>query len=397
MKKILIILIALIFIQTINAQDFSEQVDNNNTFCFDLYSYVNKTNENLFISPFSVSAALAMTYEGAGDKTRLEMSKIMHFPIENDVVNKSFNEIISKTQSSKDAKHYTFNIANSIWAQQDFDFLQSYFNTIKKYYDAPVEIVDFKDDNNRETTRKRINDWTALKTNDKIKDLLDPTSLDYDTKMVLVNAVYFLAQWDKTFNEKLTKADKFFTMEGVVDKDFMTQASRMNYAKGDSLQILEIPYKDKKASMIIILPDKKEQFNELQTNFNYETFKELVDKSELQNVVLTLPKFKIEYKSDLAKILYNAGMKRAFTNKADFSGMACKDKEGIKIDKVIHQTFINVDESGTEAAAATAVVMKRVTSVNPDDKITFKADRPFIFFIRENTTGSILFMGHLQK
>ena len=397
MKKTIILICVLFTVQVNFGQDFSKQVDNNNEFCFDFYARLNVENDNLFISPFSVSTALAMTYEGAKGKTRDEMAEIMHFPLDNATINKNFQAIISRTQQSKDAKHFTFNIANSLWAQKDFDFLQSYFNTVKTYYDAPIESVDFKDATNRETARKRINNWTAKKTNDKIKDLLDVSALDSDTKLVLVNAVYFLAQWNKTFNEKSTKKDIFNTIDGKTEKEFMYLLSRMNYAKGDSVQILEIPYKDKKASMIIILPDRPDQFSNLQKTINYSYYNELLKKAEYQNISLRLPKFKIEYKEDLAKILYEAGMKRAFTNKADFSGMVCKDKESVKIDKVIHQTFINVDESGTEAAAATAVIMKRVTSVNPNDKIEFKADHPFIFLIKENSTNSILFMGHLMK
>ena len=397
MKKTILFISILFMAEIIIAQDFSKQVDNNNEFCFDFYSYLNVNNENLFISPFSVSTALAMTYEGAKEKTRKEMSEIMHFPLDNKMINKDFQDIISRTQQSKDTKHYTFNIANSIWAQKDFDFLQSYFNTIKTYYDAPIESVDFKDEGNRENTRKRINTWTAKKTNDKIKDLLDISALDYDTKMVLVNAVYFLAQWNKTFNEKNTKKDTFYSVNGKTEKDFMHLYSRMNYAKSDSVQILEIPYKDKKASMIIILPDSSDQFANLQKTINCSYYNDLLKKAEFKNISLSLPKFKIEYKEDLAKILYDAGMKTAFTDKADFSGMVCIDKESVKIDKIIHQTFINIDESGTEAAAATAVVMKRVTSVNPDDKIEFKADPPFIFLIKENSTNSILFMGHLMN
>ena len=397
MKRSILLIFALLMTQLICGQDFVKQVNDNNEFCFDLYSYLNVENDNLFISPFSVSTALAMTYEGAKEKTREEMSVFMHFPLESSTINNNFQDIISRTQQSKDAKHYTFNIANSLWAQNDFDFLQSYFNTVKTYYDAPIESVNYKDEASRETARKRINKWTENKTNDKIKGLLDKSALDFDTKLVLVNAVYFLAQWDKTFNKKSTKKDTFHTLSGMIVKEFMYLSSRMNYAKGDSVQVLEIPYKDKKASMIIILPDRPDQFTNLQKTFNYSYYNNLLKKAEYQNISLRLPKFKIEYKKDLAKIFYDAGMKRPFTNKADFTGMVCKDKQGVKIDKIIHQTFINVDESGTEAAAATAVVMKRITSINPNDKIKFNADHPFIFFIKENSTNSIIFMGHLIK
>jgi serpin B len=395
MKKTVILSIFIIASSMISAQDFAKQVDMNNEFCFDFYSYVSDTDENLFISPFSVSTALAMTYEGATNKTREEMAKVMHFASDNDASNKSFKEIISRVKSSKDAEHYTLTIANSIWAQNDFEFLQSFFHAMENYFEAPLETVDFKDEKNREKALKMINEWTAKKTNDKILDLLDQTSLDKDTKMVLVNAVYFLAEWKKAFKTKFTENDTFFGINGESEREFMKQTARFAYAEHDSVQLLEIPYQDDKASMLVFLPNKTEQFTDLQNKFNLAYYNSFVDSAKFRNVELYLPKFKIEYKSDLKPILFEAGMKRAFSDKAEFFGMCCKDKEKVKIDKVIHQTFINVDESGTEAAAATAVVMKRVTSVNPDDKVVFRADRPFIFLIRENTTGSILFTGHL--
>jgi len=395
LKTLTIIIFALLSFNSGTAQDLSKQVENNNKFCFDLYNYLDVGNENLFISPFSVSSALAMTYEGAKEKTRKEMSEILHFPDNNEEINQNFSDIINRTQNSKDKKKYTFNIANSLWAQNDFEFLHSFFTTIKKYYNAPVESVNFKDEKEREKARLTINAWVAKKTNDKIKDLLDKSALDNDTKMVLVNAVYFIAEWQKTFNKKNTKADDFYTFNGKVKKDFMHTSSRMRYAYTDSIQLLEIPYKDQKASMIILMPDKVSQFNKVKKVLNNMYFESLLKKAEYQNISLSLPKFKIEYKENLAKVLFKAGMKRAFSNKADFSGISCK--KNLKIDKVIHQTFINVDESGTEAAAATAVVMKRVTSVNPNNKVVFKADRPFIFLIKEKSTGSILFIGQLIK
>lgn len=175
----------------------------------------------------------------------------------------------------------------------------------------------------------------------------------------------------------------------------MHTSTRMKYVYADSIQFLETPYKDSKASMFVMLPDEVSKFDQVKKKLNNSYFERLLQKAEYRNVSLYLPKFKIEYKNDLAETLFQAGMKRAFTNKADFSGMTCKKE--LKIDKIIHQTFINVDESGTEAAAATAVIMKRVTSVNPSDKIEFKADKPFVFLIKEKSTGSILFIGQLVK
>ncbi len=395
MKKLSLIVISILIFSSAKSQDFNKQVEKNNQFCFDLFNYVNVEDDNLFLSPFSVSAALAMTYEGAKGKTRKEMSKVMYFPDNNEKLNNDFQSIIEKTQSSKDSKKYTFNIANSLWAQKDFNFLHLYFETVKKHYDTPIEMVDFKGSDEREKTRLRINNWVEDKTNKKIKNLLNKSALDRDTKLVLVNAVYFLAEWQKAFNKKLTKSDVFYTLKDKTKKDFMKLSSRMKYAYDDSTQILEIPYKNHKASMVIFLPNKVTQFKSLKTKLDNDYLSSILKKTEYKNIRLTLPKFKVEYKEDLAMVLKGAGMKRAFSNSADFSGMICK--KDLKIDKVIHQTFINVDESGTEAAAATAVVMKRITGVGPNEKIDFKANKPFIFLIKDNSTGSILFVGQLVK
>ena len=377
------------------SQNYAKQVENNNRFTFELFSGLNNSENNLFLSPFSVSSALAMTYEGARNKTRTEMSEVLHFPLDGNILNTSFKRIISETQKSVNPKFYRLNIANSIWAQKNYRFLHSFFTAVNEYYGAKIEEVNFKTAEEREIARKKINDWTAKKTNDKIKDLLDKNSLDSDTKMVLVNAVYFLAKWDKTFNEKLTKQDIFYGFEKNVKKDFMHTKKRMKYAENEGVKLVEIPYKDKRASMIIIMPDTSLNYRNFVKNLNINSYRKLYKNGEYHNVNLTFPKFKINYKNDLAKTLYDAGMQRAFSNRADFTGMTCKKE--LRIDKVIHQTFINVDEAGTEAAAATAVVMKRITSVNPNDIVNFKADRPFVFLIAEKNTGSILFIGQLVK
>ncbi len=394
-KHLIIFLIPFLFLNTLYSQDYKKQVENNNRFTFELFSDINDSAKNLFLSPFSVSTALAMTYEGARGKTRTEMSDVLHFSNDALTFNRNFKNIISDTKKSANPKFYILNIANSIWTQTDYKFLHSFFEIIQKYYAAKIESVNFKQKEDRERARIKINNWTAQKTNDKIKNLLDKNSLDGDTKMVLVNAVYFLAKWDKQFNKKATKSNFFFSASGKVEKDFMYGKNRMKYIQKGNVKLLEIPYKNKRASMIIIMPDTSEKFNDFKATLSLNYFNELYKTADYHNVILYLPKFKIEYKNNLAKTLYSAGMKRAFTNHADFSGMTC-EKE-LKIDKIIHQTFIDVDESGTEAAAATAVIMTRITSVSPNDLIEFKVDHPFIFLIKENTTGSILFIGQLIK
>ncbi len=394
MKKIIILIVLFSFIKYINAQDFN-QAEKNNRFTFELFSKINTTSENVFLSPFSVSTALAMTYEGARGKTRTEMSEVLHFSEDNQRLNNDFFELISEIQKSKNTKYYTYNVANSIWAQEGYRFLHSFFTTVEKYYQAKIAEVNFQDKKKRESARKQINAWVSQKTENKIKNLLDKTALDKNTKMVLVNAVYFLAQWDKVFDKKLTKQDYFYGLQEQSTKDFMQMDNRMKHAYKNGIQLLEIPYKDKKASMFVLLPDTSLDFTVFKKLLNYNLFSDICKNAEFKNIRLRFPKFKIEYKNDLAKILQAAGIKRAFSNRADFSGMTCKKE--LQIDKVIHQTYIDVDESETEAAAATAVIMRKITSVNPADRIIFNANHPFIYLIKENRTESILFIGQLIK
>ncbi|MCD6557401.1 MAG: hypothetical protein J7K64_09425, partial [Bacteroidales bacterium] len=283
MKKIFLILITIFVINTAYSQDYKKQVENNNQFTFELFSDLNTAKDNLFLSPFSVSSALAMTYEGARNKTRKEMSEVLHFPEDAKTINESFKNLISDTQKSANPKFYILTVANSIWAQKDYNFLHSFFTNIQDYYDAKIETVNFKTGDERELARKKINRWTAEKTNDKIKNLLDKNTLDKDTKMVLVNAVYFLAKWDKSFNKKLTETDIFFGLPQNTKKDFMHTKNRMKYAENEHVKLLEIPYKNKRASMIIMMPDTSVNFKEFITNLTFYSYNKLYKKAKYHN------------------------------------------------------------------------------------------------------------------
>ena len=295
----------------------------------------------------------------------------------------------------KNDEKYIFKNANSLWAAKRIKFKDDYFAQIIEYYKAPIERVNLKRSKNREKVRKQINNWTEKETEGKIKDLLQEDDLSMETILVLVNAVYFKAEWKKQFKERATKKDIFYSFSGKSKIDFMKLSSRMKFYK-DKLHIaLEIPYYDNKASMYILLPGDKKSFYTLQEKLNYKYFMKIQDKSKYTSVKLILPKFKIENRMYLGEELQKAGMKLAFSKKANFSAMT--NESDVSIDKVIHQTFINMDESGTEAAAATAVIVKRETSVPPEKVVEFNVNRPFMFFITDNTSGSILFAGHYIK
>jgi serpin B len=263
-------------------------------------------------------------------------------------------------------------------------------DAIQNNFNAPVEKVDFKDPVNREKARIKINDWTADKTNQKIKDLLEKTILEDSTKLVVVNAVYFLAGWQLEFKKELTKPATFYGLTKSSEKAFMQMGSLMKYAEENGVSLLEIPYIQNKASMIILLPDDSDKFLDLQYNIDNDYLNALYNKSTPIMVNLLLPKFKIEYKTDLKEAFFNAGMMLPFIEAANFSAIVAQNN--IMISHIIHQTFITVDEEGTEAAAATAILW---TTKSIQKIINFNANRPFIFLIRDNATGSILFMGQL--
>jgi serine protease inhibitor len=380
-------------------------VDANNQFAFELYSELNKDPEqqgkNIFYSPYSISAALAMTYEGAKGQTADEMKSVFHFP-ENNILRPNFAAIYNKI--NKGAQDYELRTGNALWVQQDYPFLEDYLDRVERYYGGKAANVDFV--NKTEETRQTINRFIEEQTNDKIKDLIPKGVLDYLTRLVLTNAIYFKGTWEWEFDKSDTyECDFKITPENIVKVDTMymkPDKAEFNYADLEKLQILELPYKGDKISMLILLPKQGEGYD-INTGemvaFNYtledielstEKLEEYKTKMQLKKLDgIYLPKFEFETKYFMENVLSALGMPTAFSmQEADFSGMdGTKD---LFISSVIHQAFVKVDEKGTEAAAATAVV---VPMSMPIPSSIFRADHPFIFLIQEKDTGNILFLG----
>ena len=370
-------------------QGIYEVVKANNQFAFDLYSELEKTeNENIFYSPYSISAALAMTYEGAKTQTADEMKSVFHFP-ESNTLRSNFAVIYNDINKKTNA--YELRTGNALWVQQDYPFLEEYMSRVEKFYGGKAANLDFVKET--EQSRQTINSFIEEQTNDKIKDLIPQGFLDSMTRLVLTNAIYFKGTWEWEFDKSDTHEQDFkITPANVVKTPIMymkNEKAKFNYADTEDLQILELPYKGEKISMLILLP--KENLDSIEPILTAEKLEEW--KSKMQETKLDaiyLPKFEFDTKYILNENLKNLGMPTAFSMAADFSGMDGTD--WLYISRVIHQAFVKVDEKGTESAAATAVVMRDKSMSTT--KI-FKADHPFIFLIQEKDTGNILFIGRV--
>jgi len=371
-------------------------VDGNNKFACNLYHQVQggTTGTNLFYSPFSISMALAMTYAGARTETALQISQTLNFQ-QGEKFHTEYSQLLKGLVEGTEGK-IKLNIANGLWAQKDYKFLESYFDMVKSNYRSELKNVDFADNIEREKTRKDINTWVEQKTNDKIKDLLSQGDLTSMTRLVLVNAIYFYGDWANPFEKQATHPKDFSLMDGAkINAPFMNQQGRFNYCEDSKIQVIEIPYEGNKASMVIFLPKKNKWMAEFENSFDYKYYQDIIAALQYNEVRLSLPKFQTTYKINLSTTLSQMGMPLAFSANADFSGMT--GKKDLCISEVIHQAFIDVTERGTEAAAATAGIMKMTAIRMPNEPKIFNANHPFVFLIKNNVTGSILFMGKIMN
>ena len=376
-----------------NAED--SIAGSNNAFGISLYKKLAEKEENIFFSPYSIDVAMAMTYAGAEGETAHQIKDVFNWQLPDDKLHAAVGELTEDLISDKKSK-FDLNIANSIWGEQGYDFSQSYLTTLDCDYHAPLQTVDFK--TRPENARKEINRWVAEKTEDKIKDLMPKGSIDKLTRLVLTNAIYFKARWAKTFKKKNTTKETFTTYEGKekVKTEMMRQTDQFRYMENNCIKLLELPYEGGDTSMLILLPHKKKCLSQVEEKITAKQIDKWTKRLEWNRVSLKLPKFKLETKFMLQKpeILPAMGMKDAFNSqKADFSRMTNED-EKLYISAAIHQAYIDVDEEGTEAAAATGIgVSATAAPVKEPEK--FHADRPFIFIIRDGKSNCTLFLGRL--
>jgi len=374
-------------------QDAANLVKQNTTFAFDLYKNLIKDNpkQNLFLSPYSISEAMAITYGGARENTAHEFNNVLRFSTSQKELHGNFAELKKNLANNLDS--ISLEVANSIWAQKNYAFVPEYFKLIENTYNAPINFVNFKKNSSRNKAVNTINLWVEKNTNKQIKHLISQQDVNESTRLIMVNAIWFYGEWLKTFDAKNTKPDIFTSVQGEQKTPFLNQKAKTLYYNDDLISAISLPYKGKKQSMIILLPNKDKSLSMLEKNFDAYYLENILKDMTEVNTQLCIPKFNAEYTIDLKTTLQKMGLKDAFSNQADFSGMSIENE--LKIDKILHKARIEVSEEGTEAAAATAVIMVRKTAYIR--QTIFKANHPFIYLIRDESTGTILFMGRLLQ
>ena len=397
-------------------QDVQQIARANNTFAWALYAKLAEGNdENIFFSPSSIHTALTMTYAGAQGQTAEQMqtalflptdqplqhieqeqprargTKLVDVPWSQDRVHPAYRKLLAAMRPD-DKAGYELRIANALWGQKGYPWGTDFLTTTQDNYGAGLRQVDFKADT--KAARKMINDWVADQTKDKIKDLLPPGALDPLTRLVLTNAIYFKGSWAKPFKKARTRDEPFkLSADKTVTVAMMHQTDHFPQAQTDFAQILSLPYAGDEVSMIVFLPKAVDGLADVEAWLAKTGPDEVLATMRKMKLDVALPKFTMTWMGELNKPLVTMGMTDAFNSRADFSGMSERAKDdGLHITAAVHKAFVEVNEEGTEAAAATGIGMG-ATSIPP----SFRADHPFVFIIRHNTTGAILFVGRVMN
>lgn len=377
--------------------DLALLIDGNTAFAFDLYRALKEKDGNLFYSPHSISVALAMTYAGARGETAEQMADTLKFLLEQDRLHPAFNwldvELASRGEGAegKDGEGFRLNIVNAIWGQKDYSFLTEFLDVLAENYGAGLRILDFMTE--PEKSRVTINEWVSDQTEDRIKDLIPQGAIDALTRLVLTNAIYFNAAWAYPFDKDVTANGLFYLLDGgQVTVPMMRQTEAFGYTEGEGYQAVELLYDGDELSMVVLLPASGD-LQAFEEGLQAQKVSEIISGLQPSQVALTMPKFEFDSEFSLKDTLTEMGMPIAFSGAADFSGMT--GARDLLISEVLHKAFVSVDEAGTEAAAATAVIMRETAM--PDQPIEVTIDRPFIFLIRDIETGAVLFVGRVMN
>ena len=385
----------------------ADQIRGNVGFALDLLAVLRDehSGENLFVSPYSVSVALAMTYAGARGDTAAEMADALRYVLDGNDLHAAFgsleaeferrnedgkeaNGMVDPDQEEDAGPAFELSTANAVWGQEGYPFREDFLDLLEAYYGAGLNLVDFAGD--AEAAREEINDWVAERTDDRIEDLLPEGSVDGATRLVLTNAIYFSARWAFPFDEANTEPRPFTALDGTTaEVPTMFQSTKLQHAEIDGHQVVELPYANRETSMVVVLPAEGE-FEAFERAFTVDRLAVMLDRTSEAMVDLSLPKFGVESTFSLVETMQALGMKEAFTGGADFGGMV--EGGGLFVSDIVHESFVAVDELGTEAAAATGVVM---TESMPTRQVEMTVDRPFLFYIRDRPTETPLFVGRV--
>ncbi len=367
-----------------------------NGFGLDLYrALAAERDGNLFFSPYSIALALTMTYAGARGQTAEEMAAVLGLALPDEQVHPAMNALDLALHAGEDQgldsyEPPIFRSANALWGQDGLGFEEAFLETLAANYGAGMRVTDFA---KSEEARAAINAWVEEQTEERIKDLIKPGMLSALTRLVLTNAVYFKAQWQNPFLESATEDGTFHQWDGTdVTVPMMRQTESLGYYAADGIQVVELPYAGQSHSMLILLPEEG-QLADLAAGLDEARLRELVGGLKRQTVALTMPRFEYEAEFELGEVLAGMGMPTAFGEGADFSGMTTE--ADLYISEVVHKAWVAVDEKGTEAAAATAVIM--VEAAIPMEPVEMVVDRPFLFAIRHRSTGALLFVGQVAE
>ena len=356
----------------------------------DLFAKLRSKDGNLFFSPLSIETALAMTSLGARGETLAEMNKVLQLPAAR--AHSGVGAYLNSLQTAPGAK-YELAVANALWLQQGMPFRPEFLTQSKTYYQADPHSIDFAQ---AENARQTINHWVEEKTKDKIKDLFAPGTLSAVNRLVLTNAIYFKGKWAHPFEKSMTKDEPFHvTGDKTVKAPLMRRWSEYQYFAGKGVQVVDLPYAGDRISMLVILPAAADGLPAIEKALTEKQLASWVAKLAHKPGEVLMPRFTTTDKFDLGDTLQDMGMKRAFSNDADFSGMS---PEQIMITRVVHKAFVDTNEEGSVAAAATGVALEPKAAVaDPVTPFTFRADHPFLFLIRHERSGSILFLGRVMN
>ena len=366
-----------------------------NAFAVDFYKQVRKPEGNLFFSPYSISMALGMVYAAARGNTAAQMAKTMHFSPDQPEANKVCGALNAQILAAGQKKAMELNVANALWTEKSYPLLKEYLEAIRTDYQGGIRQVDFL--HSPESARETINGWVEEQTKDKIKDLLPPGAIDAATRLVLANAIYFKGTWESPFMKELTQELRFTLLDGnEVKVPMMHRTDYFGYADEAGLQVLEIPYKGGELAMIILLPSKDKTLEDFEHSVTRDKLGQWVEKLEMREVVVFVPRFKMTSDIRLRTALIGLGMTDAFSpSQADFSGMTGNNKD-LFIGEGFHKAFVEVNEKGTEATAATGIgMLAGMPQKRPAPSLVFRADHPFLFLIRHKPSNCILFFGRV--